>query len=198
MALRPSMSSLIARVQTLIADPTATAFTPQQCQDALDLHRTEQRYIPLRAQPTFSGGGTVFFLDYYSNIQNWADDIVLQDTSYTLLTPTLSENIVGHWAFGTQPGALAVRATGKTYDIYAAAADLLESWAAQVKLDFSVSTGTSAYQRQQKFTMMMDLAKKYRMQAMPQMSIMSDDYAAGLDATDILFPNMASGQVGGS
>ena len=198
MALRPSMSSLIARVQMLIADPTATAFTPSQIQDTLDLHRTEQRYIPLRAQPTSSGGGTVSFLDYYSNIQNWEDDVHLQDVSYTLLTPTLSENIVGHWAFATQPGALAVRATGKTYDIYAAAADLLESWAAQAKLDFSVSTGTSAYQRQQKFTMMTDLAKQYRAQSMPQMSIMSDDYAGGLDATDILFPNMASGQVGGA
>jgi len=198
MALRPSMSSLIVRVQTLIADPTATAFTVQMVQDALDLHRTEQRYIPLRAQPTYSGGGSVFFLDYYSNIQNWEDDIVLQDVSYTLLTPTLSENIVGHWAFATQPGALAVRATGKTYDIYAAAADLLESWAAQVKLDFSVTTGTSAYQRQQKFTMLVDLAQKYRAQAMPLASLMSSDYAGGLDATDILFPNMANGPVGGA
>ena len=176
---RSTMAGLIARTRTLIGDPTGQALADDDVQAALDLHRTERRFVPLQPQPTFLPDTTILYLDYYSDAQWWEDGVLLQDTSYATLTPTTSETLVGHWAFATQPGGIAVRATGKTYDVYAAAADLLEAWAAQVKMDFAFTYGRSQYQRDQKFRMMLDLARQYRGQALPASGTLAQNDATG-------------------
>jgi hypothetical protein len=48
------------------------------------------------------------------------------------------------------------------YDIYAAAADLLEMWAAREKLSFDFSADNAQYRRSQKVANLLDLAAQFR------------------------------------
>lgn len=50
------------------------------------------------------------------------------------------------------------------YDAYAAAADLLEMWAAREKLAFDVDADGARFKRSQKAAMLLELAQTYRRQ----------------------------------
>ena len=195
MAVRASMADLIARVRLLIADsPTNGVFTDQQVQDACDFRRTEVRYSALIPQPTYLPGPTIVYLDYYSDAQHWESDIVLQDLSFNTLSPSLSEPIVGHWAFATQPNGIGVRATGKTFDIWSACADLLDAWAASVKLSTDFSTDFQSFKLSQKYQQLTDLSKEYRKRAQIQTARMwQGDANAETDGGGIVYPNTRLG-----
>lgn len=190
MALRATMLDLTEQLRLLIGDNGLIEnFTDDQIQDRLDAHRTEMRYIELRPQPSFQPGGAVLYLDYYSDQQYWESDILIQNLSYYTVVPDLSEDIVGHWHFNTQPTGIGIRATGKIYDIYASGAELLESWAAQVKLDFAFVSGRDQYQRQQKFDMLLKLAASFRARAQVHTSrLIQSDATSDHDGTGIVYP----------
>jgi len=194
-SLRTTMADLITQVRTLIGDAGAThVFDDQVIQDALDCVRIEQRWIALRPVQSFLPDGTMLFYDYYSDTPNWESDIKLQDMSYNDITANvdLSEDIVGHWHFPTQPNGIGVRATGKTYDVYGASADLLDSWAAQLKLDFDFKSGTDQYTRQQKYQMVTDLAKRYRALARPQRgTLYQSDAALDHAGGGVVYPDVS-------
>lgn len=129
MAVRSSMTDLIARVQLMIFDTTQATVTQQQIQDKLDECREDVRYLLLTPKPTFVNPGGIQYNDYYALVGEqqrgmWEADETLIYGDFTTLTPTSSDEIVGHWTFNNQlpPVLLA----GKCYDIYRAAADLLE------------------------------------------------------------------------
>lgn len=72
----------------------------------------------------------------------------LYDSSWNPLTPDYSDYLTGHWSF-TAGQAPPVRLVGKTYDVYAAAAELLEKWASKRKLEYSFSAdGMTAHKRE--------------------------------------------------
>lgn len=54
-----------------------------------------------------------------------------------------------------------------TYDLYAAAADLLEAWAAREKLNFDFDTDGQSFKRSQKAAALLALAREYRRQQRP-------------------------------
>ncbi|MCX7670395.1 MAG: hypothetical protein N2439_10020, partial [Anaerolineae bacterium] len=125
MAVRATMADLITRIRLLINDPAGASqvFTDQQVQDALDRHRTEVRYLTLTAAETITAGA-VDYLDYYADVGDWEADEALYDGAYALLTPSAADRLTGHWTFAaSQPPPVLI--TGKHYDVYAAAADLL-------------------------------------------------------------------------
>lgn len=180
MPVRSSMANLIARVRILINDQLplnqGQVFTDQQIQDAMDETREDVRYEPLNPAPTYSGT-TIQYLDYYVNPGNGnlEDDVTLWQYRIVSVTPSTSENIVGHWQFAetTLPPVFAL---GKRYDIYRCAADLLERRAAIAMLNYGFSADGQSVQRQQVLTMMLDLAHNYRLKQkpMPIASIRSD------------------------
>ena len=55
------------------------------------------------------------------------------------------------------------------YDVYGAAAELLEMWAAREKLNFDFSADGAQYQRSQKVEMLLTLAAQYRGHQQPRM-----------------------------
>jgi len=190
MPVRSTMTALIARVSLMIGDPTNAQFTTQNVQDYLDLNRDDVRYESLAIAPsivnTASTGNqaSTIFADYYSSFGYWEDDVVLQGyfngAAWVVLTPVASENLVGHWAFetnvftsGTVPGQLPpVFATGKVYDVYAAAADLLEIWAATYTASYDVSVDGQSLRRSQLMPNKLALAAKYRQMARPKIAKM--------------------------
>jgi len=69
--------------------------------------------------------------------------------------------------------ALAARQCGEDeYDAYAAAADLLEMWAAKEKLSFDFEVDGQSYKRSQKAQALLELAREYRRQQRPQQGVL--------------------------
>jgi len=191
---RSSMAALITRVRTMVYDPAGAAqtFTDDQVQNALDTSRTEQRFRLLQMVPSFQPGGAVQYLDYYADVGNWEDDYLLQDASYATITGTADvvEPIPGHWHFPTQPNGFAVHITGKTYDLFAAAADLCDAWAGITKLDFMMVTDRDRFERQQKFQMLTDLAQTYRAQAQVRVTRMQhSEISPAYDGGGVVYPS---------
>jgi hypothetical protein len=187
MAARSSMSSLITLVRQMIADPSATQFQDQDVQDRLDASRDDIRYEVLQLAPSIvntastNNQASTIFADYYSKYQWWEADVVLQGQGPTgapwkVLTPVASDYITGYWQFetnvftsGTVPGQLPpVFATGKIYDPYAAAADLLEFWAATQAMRFDFTSDGQSFKRSQNMPALLKLAATYRQRSKPR------------------------------
>lgn len=187
MAVRSTMAALITKVRSLINDPSSgtPVFADQDVQDQLDATRLDIRYELLTAAPTLLNAAStnnqagVIWADYYSRFQWWEDDLVLQGVNistsqaWVVLTPVSSENFYGHWTFeaniftaGTVPGQYPpVFATGKSFDIWRAAADLLEMWAAQYAASYDFTADGQNFRRSQIVAAKMKLAEIYRRKA---------------------------------
>lgn len=168
MAFRSSMAALVDRVRLLTNDTDSTCqqFTDEEIQQVLDASRLDVRYLPLKPAPSYSGASIVF-LDYYAPYGDWEDDATFWYVLTTQVTPSVSEPIAGHWQFAisTLPP---VSIIGKSYDIYHAAADLLERQAARWVLKYNMSVEGQSLQRSQAATALQNLAKTYRLQQRAQ------------------------------
>lgn len=181
MAVRSTMSDLIAKVRLLIGDPAGATenFHDQDVQNTLDRNRTDVRYELLHALVTLSPT-SIQYLDYYSQYGYWEADAVLLGPGYVSLTPLSSELLLdtAHFTFASQ-GASGqippVFLAGKTYDAYGAAADLLEFWAAQLARQFAFTADGRTFNRQQQTTALMQMAALYRRQQRPKLAKMVRD-----------------------
>jgi hypothetical protein len=186
--LRSSMTDLIAKVRSLIADPAGASqqFQDLDVQNALDRIRDDVRYEMLLAAPSIvntvgvTGTPDYVWADYYSQFQYWENDAQLQGPHFENLIPLASDWLVGHWQFelnvfttGTPPGEYPpVFITGKVYDVYWAAADLLEMWAAVLLSNFDFTSDGQSFRRSQVPQAKFQLASVYRRQAKPKRAVM--------------------------
>lgn len=166
------MSALITRVRKLINDTAGASqrFTDDETQDALDRFREDVRYLRLLPGETIATGGAVSYLNYYSpkGWGDWETDGVLQYSStWATLTPATSDWLTGLWTFSSNQNP-DVYLTGKTYDVYGAAAFLLREWAALEKLSFDGSGSGRSFSRKQKYEMLSDLASQYERRQRPK------------------------------
>jgi hypothetical protein len=180
MAVRSTMASIITRVRLLINDTAGASqiFDDQNIQNVLDDSRLDISNAALQPYVSFSGG-TPVYLDYYHNLGSWEDNVVLKQFLTVLVTPSASEPIAGHWSFAatTLPP---VYITGSTHDIYRAAADLLERWAARLVLEFDFTSDGQSFHRSQAATALQNLAKTYRRKQRPtSIAMVRDDIVAG-------------------
>lgn len=155
------MTSLISLTRDLIGDPAGAdaQFTDDQIERSLDIHRWEFRYLPLRPLPTVTAGGAEY-RDWRSEEQYWESDAALYDGAYSALTPSDSDPLHGRWSFSAHQTAALV--SGKVYDPYGAAADLLEMWAAQTATEFDVDADGARMSRSQKSNALRAIAEQYR------------------------------------
>lgn len=147
MAARASMMALVLRVARLVNDPAYALWTEDNIQAALDANREEARYLPLAAIPTYAAGGAASYLTYLAGVGDWEEDVVLYNTQYTAITPATADYTAGRWTFAAEP-LRPVLLLGWTYDVYAAAADLLEERAARTAEDmqsFTAPGGSVVY-----------------------------------------------------
>lgn len=191
MAVRASMNNLIAKLRQMLADPSGANqhFDDETLQDKLDELRDDVRYLQLALAPSLVNASStnnvpqLIFADFYSpGFQWWETDVVLQGyvngAAWVVLTPLASDYIVGRWQFeltpfvnGTFPGQYPpVFATGKTYDLNAAAADLLDFWAADLTCAYDISVEGQRLSRSQLMEMKMKMADRYRCKAKPRMA----------------------------
>lgn len=158
---RSSLTYVIATVRKLIADTGAAVFTDDDVQEALDRHRLNVDREELA--PVYEAiDGSWVVRKYYSAYRYWEEDGILRDAQGSVLSPAITEWQVGAWTFAAhQPPPVYI--TGKSFDPYAAAADLLEAWAARIKLEYDFDEGGQSFARSQKIKQVLDLAAYYRM-----------------------------------
>lgn len=142
-------------------------WSDDRLQTALDQRRTDARYLQLLSPDTWVPGGGVVNLDYYAPYGDWEEDALLTDGQGHPLTPSAVEYQCGHWVFAahTQPP---VYVSGKWFDLYAVAADVLEQYAATHKGAYTFSPGAGNYTRSQLFSQPLVLAARYRSMQQPE------------------------------
>lgn len=159
------MGQLIGRARDLIGDPAGASqeFTDQRVQDALDCHQTVVRYASLSVGASI---GSQTYLDYYAGQGDWESDEKLFDGGGALLSPSEADRLTGRWSFAasTPPP---VYLLGKTYDMYAAAADLLDQWAAKLSRSYDFAQSGRTFSRSQMPKALRAQADQYRAQARP-------------------------------
>jgi len=163
MAIRPTMANLIAEIRTMVGDTNISCqqFGDQEYQDTMDNTRLDVNYLQLAPYPTFSGS-TIRYLDYYSDLSNWEDDLTLWQWRINQKIPSMSENGTGHWQFETSilPPVYLI---GKTFDIYRNAADMLDRLSAKWATSYNMTVDGQSLQRGQVITNLQALAKSYRL-----------------------------------
>lgn len=162
---RSSMSALITRTRELINDPAGDSqvWTDDQIQDVLDASRMDYRYLLLKPEPTWTSGA-IEYLDYYAPFGDWETDWSFSQNYITTVTPSTTEPIVGRITFAASTFPTVYIAFGKSYDLYRAAADLLERMAAQWLTAYNVIANGQRMERNQVAQAYRDLAKQYRQQ----------------------------------
>lgn len=160
---RSTMAALISRVRLLVNDPAGASqiWTDDTIQDVMDESRVDVKNGPMVPRPTFTGS-TIQFLDYYTELGGWEDDLIIKQYLITQVTPATSEPIAGHWTFSTTT-LPPLYLSGKTFDVYRSAADLLERQAAQWVLRYDATVDGQSVRRSQAAVALQNLAKTYRM-----------------------------------
>jgi hypothetical protein len=195
MVVRATMVDIIARVRLLVNDQGVTpVFSDSQLQDTLDQRRADIRYLGLIPAETISGPptqGVVTWLDFYApdGMGWWEGDAQIVSNVFAPLTPATSDFIVGHWTFAVSqlPPCYIV---GKTFDLYAAAADTLEQWVALLKLEYDTRQNRlDMFQRSQRIDHMTALAATYRAKQRPATAtLVRDDTHPGSEVNFYLRP----------
>lgn len=198
--LRATMQDLVTRTRRFIGDPAGAKahFEDTDIQEALDDgHQFVARYARLRPAPTLQQGGIYDFLDYYSNVGNWEADEKLTWVDFSIITPTSSDRIAGHWTVPQQSAAGVyppLFITGKFYDLHGAAADLLEQWAASLApTTFNFSADGASFQRGKIIDSLMALANTHRQKQMAVSHRVHRSDVEGTEGETGIFPLDAGG-----
>lgn len=190
MAARSTMASLILRIRDLINDPASTSqvWQDQQIQDVLDESRVDVINGVMTARATFSGS-TIQYFDYFTSAGSWEDGMTLRQYLTVLVTPSAIEPIVGHFTFSASI-LPPVFITGKNYDRYRAAADMLERWAAKWVMSYNMTVDGQNLARSQVVPALLNLAKQYRMKQRPgTIKMVRDDFGVEKQAALTLGPH---------
>lgn len=163
MAVRPSMAYIITYVRELINDPAGPdqKFTDQQIQDRLDLARLDLAADELKPLDTLETDGTITWKQWFARYPFWETDYYIQEVDGSTSTPTTAEPLIGKFTYATnqlQPLVI----TGKVYNVYRVAANLLLAWIAEVRSQIQMWTADgTTIQRVGQIKNMQDLAAKY-------------------------------------
>lgn len=162
--VREGMAYLIDEVEVLINDKTNQHHAPSDIQIALDNNRDEATLLPLEAIQTFTSAGSVTYKTFRTpqKYTHWETTASLYDATNELLSPETYDFRNGRFSFVDEE-ARPVRLSGFTYDVYGAAADLLEQRATQLSEEFqSFAVGNGQFSFAPKHRGVMELAKQYR------------------------------------
>lgn len=157
---RSGMSDLIQRVRTLTGAGTAgysvgTAnyWDADQVQDVLDRHRYPIERALMDPVATYTGGSVIY--TRYSAPAGYLEagtalsvtDGVGNEIGTALWSADYQR---GEFTFTTDQGSAGRYITGRTYDVHAAAAELLEAWASHEAQAFDFTTDGQSFARSQR------------------------------------------------
>jgi len=176
---RAGMAGLIQRVRTLTnagtaeyALGTANYWDDDQIEQVLDRHRVDVFRERLESVPTYTGGGSVAYTVHYSGYGNLeaGTALVIEDsTGDNRGTATYSVDYpTGRVDFTADQGGTALYLTGRSYDPFAAAAEVMEAWAASEARRFDFSADGQSFSTSQKARGLREAARELRKRARVQ------------------------------
>jgi hypothetical protein len=173
------MATLIAQVRQMTGAGTAeyqvgavTYFTDDQVQDLLDACRGELWQQPLTAEETWQPGGTTETTRFrlsLAPVESGANfsvvdrlGNVISSGDYTL------DPVQGLVTFATEPASTDLYVRAVAFDVYAAAANLLDQWAGALAVHgFTVEQGTKLNRRERQESLR-DASRQLRRRAWPR------------------------------
>lgn len=158
-------SDTIRRLITITDVSEPDEWTAEEIDVALRRYAQFVSHEPLTPVPSYEAGTGLVYKRYEHRLGDWSADTFLQDGDHAVLSPDEAAIDKGVWTF-TSNTASPVYITGTTFDVYAAAATLLEAKAAAKAGDlvsFSAQNGSYSYAPKSK--QYMQIAKKYRAMA---------------------------------
>lgn len=133
---------------------TASFWDDNQIEQVLDRHRIDLMRHKLMSEPTYTGGGSVVYTRQraaYGFLEQgtalYIEDSIGDDRG----TATYSADYaLGVFEFTTDQAGTALYLTARSYDVYAAAGELLDAWASAEARAFDFSTDGQSFARSQK------------------------------------------------
>ena len=180
MSARTGMTNVIAAVRQLAACGTAdytvggsTYWTDDQVQAELDRVRTEMWDERLTVVPTVNSGGTTVYLDYrsdYSHLETTTGGTAvfyLRDTTGARLGTAdyTVDYASGRITFAADQAGSVRYLTGRSYDVYEAAARIWETKAAHVADRFDFTADGATFKASQLTQQYMSMARQMRAQS---------------------------------
>lgn len=180
---RPGLDDLIAKVRAMTGAGPAdyvvagvTRFSDDHIVDYLDRNRLDLYDEPLRPVRQTGVGGTAVWQVFHSQYGDFeatsggtAVFVVRQATGTVDGTADWSADYTrGVVTFTQNQAGTAHYLTGRSYDLYGAAADLLDDAARYEKLSFDIRTDNDSLARSQKVTLLTQLAADYRAKQRPK------------------------------
>jgi hypothetical protein len=169
MAIRGTLQDIVKRVRGLIQDPAGEGqtFSDEDIQETCDQHRIDID-MELLEGTLVPRAGVWLCQDFYSEWGFWEADARITDAGGNLipLNEVHTEYRFGHF-YTVSSQAQPLYATGKVFDPFGAATDLLVQWAAKVALDFDFRDTDQQYTRSQKQKQLLEVAKQYASKSWP-------------------------------
>lgn len=170
--MRSTLTNLVTRLRRLIGDPASEnqVWDDNELTEYLDAHRLDYVDHLLTGIPTYGPESLIQFRTWVAPWGDWEEDAALKDSHYNAITADAPNYLNGRWVFTVEPH-YPLYLTGKTFDLFGAAADVLEAWGA-LKLDaYDFQTADNQkFSRSQMFTNRQKLADSYRRKQRPQIA----------------------------
>ena len=189
---RTTLATLISTLRELVNDPAGTAqvFSDDTLQRHLDGFRHDFYFEPMTPNQVQLAGGSVAYYEYYAWHQ-WLETTQAGTAVFYIQDSTGATRGTATWAdvdyqrgvvtFTTNQAGTALYLTGRSFDVYGAAADVLTDWAQKVSLQFDFSSDQQSFSRSQKQQMLLAAAERYRRQAKPRRANITRPDVAGVD-----------------
>ena len=148
MAIRAGMTNLVTRTQRLINDVSEATWTEEQVQEYLDQNRMRANQMALQAEPT-RGPSATTYTTFYAPYGNWEESVTLVDSGYNSVTADSLDYANGIFAFNSSQDNRPIMITGWYYDLYGAAADILEEKLSSNSDNYDFGADGGSYKRSQ-------------------------------------------------
>lgn len=157
MAARTSMQYIVDQVRLMISDPAGVSsrYSDEQIQDALDDNRLDVEDEPLESRMDNT--------QFLATEGWWEANAVLSDESGTV-SPTSSNWRRGAWSFLVAHSS-PLTITGSVYDVYGAAADMLDLWVSSMAMEVEQFTADGLTVKRGGRSNLQTLASQYRMRS---------------------------------
>lgn len=171
---RDGMANLIARLRRAVDDTgTASVWTDDELEDALDEHRMRVHRECLRIEESYTDAGSATYYNYQSRFGNYEEGSAafeMEDGSGSARAAgTYTANYInGSFTMDADQAGTALYLTGWSYDINGAASDLWRERAAQVSSYYNVGLDGHTLSRAQWFEHCEKMAELYARKARPQ------------------------------
>lgn len=146
MTVRDSMVDLISRMREIISnDDINASITDEQLQRYLDSHREHFTKLELTGNEQIDGS---YSDEWIADEVRWDKSAIISDKNNIIVVPEYADEIIGYWK--TSIGYPELYVTGWVYDIFNAAADVIEQYSGQMADYFDFSADGASFNLSQK------------------------------------------------